>query len=146
MTADSHGAPGMTAYSYRHRVTFAETNVVGNVYFSHYLEWQGQCRESFLFEHAPKVSQDILTGTLVLVTVSCAMDYFEECYAGDEVVIEMSPGGIVSSRARMCFRYRSAAVDIARGEQTVACMSRGPDGLVPVPVPDELVAAMRRFE
>ena len=136
----------MTAFSYRHRVTFAETNVVGNVYFSHYLDWQGRCRESFLFEHTPNVCQDILKGTLVLVTVSCAMDYFEECYAGDDVVIEMSPGGIVSSRARMCFRYRSRGLDIARGEQTVACMSRGPDGLVPVPVPDELVTAMQRFE
>ncbi|HEV2885840.1 MAG TPA: acyl-CoA thioesterase [Jatrophihabitans sp.] len=136
----------MTAFSYRHRVTFAETNVVGNVYFTHYLDWQGQCRESFLLEHAPNVFADILKGSLALVTVGCAMDYFEECYAGDDVTIEMSPGGIVSSRARMCFQYRSRGAVIARGEQTVACMSRGPDGLIPLPVPDELVTAMQRFE
>lgn len=136
----------MTAFSYRHRVTFAETNVVGNVYFTHYLDWQGQCRESFLFEHAPGVFADILSGSLALVTVGCAMDFFEECFAGDEVAIEMSPGGVVSSRARMCFQYRSRGVVLARGEQTVACMTRGTDGLVPIAVPDELVGAMQQFD
>lgn len=136
----------MTAFSYRHRVTFAETNVVGNVYFSHYLDWQGQCREHFLFEQAPTVLADILQGSLALVTVGCAMDYFEECYAGDEVTVEMSPGGIVSSRVRMCFQFYSRGVVTARGEQTVACMTRGPDGLIPLQVPGELVAAMQRFE
>ena len=31
--------------------TFDETNLVGNVYFAHYLHWQGHCRESFLADH-----------------------------------------------------------------------------------------------
>jgi enediyne biosynthesis thioesterase len=116
------------------------------VYFTHYLDWQGRCRESFLLEHVPGVFADILSGSLALVTVGCAMDYFEECYAGDEVTIEMSPGGVVSSRARMCFEYRSRGVVLARGEQTVACMTRATAGLVPVPVPEELVGAMQRFD
>ena len=35
-------------YEYRHVVGFKETNVVGNVYFTNHLEWQGRCREMFL--------------------------------------------------------------------------------------------------
>ncbi len=32
-----------------------ETSLVGNVYFTNYLLWQGHCRERFLMEHAPEV-------------------------------------------------------------------------------------------
>ncbi|MEJ2457696.1 MAG: polyketide synthase dehydratase domain-containing protein, partial [Novosphingobium sp.] len=31
----------VSAYGYRHVVGFADTNVVGNVYFAHFIEWQG---------------------------------------------------------------------------------------------------------
>ena len=43
-------------FSYEHVVTFAETNLVGNVYFAHYVGWQGACREHFLAAHAPEVA------------------------------------------------------------------------------------------
>ena len=45
----------MRAYEYRHVVGFEETNLVGNVYFTEHLRWQGRCREMFLKEHAPEV-------------------------------------------------------------------------------------------
>ena len=32
----------MRAFRYEHVVTFDETNLVGNVYFAHYLHWQGR--------------------------------------------------------------------------------------------------------
>ena len=48
----------MRYYEYRHVVTFRETNLVGNVYYTNHLEWQGRCRELFLRDHAPEV-QDI---------------------------------------------------------------------------------------
>lgn len=135
----------MTGFTYRHRVTFGETNLVGNVYFTHYLEWQGLCRESFLFDQASSVADDVMSGRLALVTVGCAMEYFEECYARDEVTIEMTPAGVTSNRVRMGFRYYSQGVEVARGEQTIACMARQANGLSPVPVPTELVEAIQRY-
>lgn len=77
-------------YTIQHLVTFDETNLVGNVYFAHYLRWQGHCRERFLADHAP---------------------------------------GVLAAFSR----------------QTVACMRREGDRLEPVPVPEELRAALTRY-
>ncbi|HJQ03126.1 MAG TPA: acyl-CoA thioesterase [Jatrophihabitans sp.] len=135
----------MTGYRYRQLVTFADTNVVGNVYFSKYVEWQGRCRELFLLEHAAQVARDTAAGRLVLVTIGCRMDYLEECYAMDELLIEMTPKVVAANRITMGFRYRRDSVEVARGEQTVGFMARDGDRLVPVPVPSALVEAMRPF-
>ncbi len=135
----------MIGFVYRHRVSFADTNVVGNVYFTRYLDWQGRCREIFLAEHAPDVARDVAAGRLLLVTVACAMDYFEECYVFDDLVIEMSPREITGNRIGMRFDYRRDDADVARGTQTVACMARNGEGVSPVPVPRALVEAARSF-
>lgn len=135
----------MSGYLYRHRVSFADTNVVGNVYFSRYVEWQGRCRELFLFEHAAEVASETAAGRLVLVTISCRMDYLEECYAMDELLIEMTPKALAPSRLTIGFRYRRDQVEVARGEQTVGFMARSGGRLEPVPVPAALIEAMRPF-
>jgi enediyne core biosynthesis thioesterase len=135
----------VTGFVYRHQVSFADTNVVGNVYFSRYLDWQGRCRELFLAENAPEVARDVAGGRLLLVTVTCAMDYFEECFAFDDVVIEMTPGEIAGNRIGMRFDYRRDGVVVARGSQTVACMTRGDGGFTPVAVPETLADAAKGF-
>jgi enediyne biosynthesis thioesterase len=138
----------MTAYEYRHRVTFDETNLVGNVYFAHYLRWQGHCRESFLADHAPGVLHS-LAGGLVMVTVDCAAEFYAESFAGDRVEIRMRLEQITGNRVGMSFDYLRRADGepelLARGRQTVACMRRGARGLEPAPVPDELRRALARF-
>jgi len=133
----------VTGFLYRHRVSFSDTNVVGNVYFTRYLDWQGRCRELFLAERAADVAQDVASGRLILVTVSCAMDYFEECYVFDELVIEMNPRDIAGNRIGMQFDYRRGDTDVARGTQTVACMTRDGGGVSPVPVPRTLADAAK---
>ena len=80
----------MRAFRYEHVVTFDETNLVGNVYFAHYLHWQGRCRELFLAEHAPGVVKLLTAGELALVTVACSMDFFAECFALDRVEVLMT--------------------------------------------------------
>ena len=96
-------------YEYRHVVTLAETNLLGNVYFSHYLSPQGYCREMFLKEKVPSVI-DELARDLRLVTLRCSCEYFVELFAFDEVVIRMRLQGITQNRIALGFEYwRSAA-------------------------------------
>ncbi|MDL4776725.1 MULTISPECIES: acyl-CoA thioesterase [Thermomonosporaceae] len=135
-------------YEFGHRVTFAETNVVGNVYFTGYLSWQGACRELFLADKAPQVI-DRLHRDLALVTVSCSCEYFSELFALDEVSVRMTLVRQEGNQMTMAFDYyrvgRGPALLVARGEQTVACMVRTGDGLVPEKIPDELGAALRPY-
>lgn len=138
----------MPTYAYEHLVTLEETNLVGNVYFTHYLRWQGHCRERFLAERAPGVLR-ALHDDLALVTVSCHCDYFNELYAMDRVTLRMSLGNADEHRISMSFDYyRTGGVMpqlVARGGQTVACMRRTGNGMVPVPVPDELRTALAPY-
>jgi enediyne core biosynthesis thioesterase len=137
----------MTArgYLYRHLVSFDETNLVGNVYFAHYLRWQGHCRERFLGEHAPAVLKSVNAGELALATVSCAMDYYAECFAGDEVEVEMVLREHGGNRIIVDFDFRRDNQLVAWGTQTVACLRRTGSGVEPVEIPADLVRALDAY-
>lgn len=136
------------SFDYRHVVTLEETNLVGNVYFSNYLRWQGHCRERFLIEHAPGVMR-ALTGGLAMVTLSCQCDFFEELTAADTVELRMSLSRVDGSRVAMTFCYYRVSEArfqlVARGSQTIACMRRVGDGMESVPIPEELSVALKAF-
>ncbi|MBM7774190.1 enediyne biosynthesis thioesterase [Actinokineospora baliensis] len=133
------------AYLYHHRVTFDETNLVGNVYFTNYLHWQGHCREHFLADHAPDVIDALRTGDLALVTVSCAMNYYTECYAFDHIEVAMRLSAQAANRITMTFTFTRDNTTIATGSQTIACMRRTPTGMEPVHPPPTLRTALADY-
>lgn len=138
----------MQAYEYRHIIGFEETSLVGNVYYTNHLRWQGQCREMFLREHAHEILAKFDNGfTLATVNVSC--EYFAELAAFDEVLIRMRLGALKQNRITMLFEYwrvnEGSEELMARGEQEVACMQKEGDKLSPVPVPLVLREALRPY-
>ena len=138
----------MRFYEYRHIVSFQETNLVGNVYFTNHLVWQGRCREIFLRDHAPDVIGQLNSG-LALATVSCSCEYFAELTAFDEVLVRMRLAELVQNRMRMAFEYwrRKNGHEelVARGEQQIACMRRDGEKLLPTPVPPTLREALAAY-
>ena len=138
----------MRFYEYRHVVSFEETNLVGNVYYTNHLSWQGRCRELFLHEHAPDVIHELSRG-LSLVTVSCACEYLAELMVFDEVIVRMRLAELVQNRMRLAFEYwrrRGGGETLAaRGEQQIACMRREGEKLAPAPVPRTLREALALY-
>jgi enediyne biosynthesis thioesterase len=139
----------MLAYEYRHQVGFAETSLVGNVYFVNHLSWQGRCREMFLREHAPSVLAEMDQG-LLLVTTRCSCEYLQELVAFDEVIVRMRLADLMQNRMTLAFEYwkrdRAGLETLAaRGEQGIAFMRRDGPGMAPAPVPEELRAAVESF-
>lgn len=132
-------------YEYRHVVSFSETNLVGNVYYTNYLAWQGRCREMFLRDRAPEMLQ-ALQQDLALVTVRVSCDFLAELVAFDEVAVRMWLEAQVQNRATMRFEYwrqMDAGEElVARGEQQIACMRRSRTGLVPAPFPKPFQTAL----
>lgn len=132
-------------FEYRHLVTLAETNALGNVYFSHYLEWQGRCRETFIKEKAPSIT-DELARDLRLVTLRCGCEYFAELFAFDEVAIRMRLLAVTQNRIALGFEYwrlsRSGEELAARGEQQIASLRCRDGAFAPVPPPDALREAL----
>ena len=131
-------------FEYRHVVGFQETNLVGNVYFTNHLAWQGRCREMFLRAHAPDVLAELNQG-LSLATVNCSCEYFAELTAFDEVTVRMRLAELVQNRMRLVFEYWRGAELVARGEQTIACMKRDGKQLAPTAVPPTLRAALEVY-
>jgi enediyne core biosynthesis thioesterase len=132
----------MSYYEYRHRVGFEETNVVGNVYFTHYLRWQGRCREMFLHQHAPELMPELGRG-LALATTRVACSYYRELAPLDEVAVRMSAAAMTLSRLTMTFQYFRLGPGgeeelVAEGEQEVACMHRADDRMEPASLPQAL--------
>ena len=134
----------MRFYEYRHVVSFQETNLVGNVYFTNHLAWQGRCRELFLHDHAPDVIAELSRG-LALATVNCSCEYFAELTAFDEIVVRMRLAELVQNRMRLAFEYWRGEELVARGEQQIACMRREGEKLLPTPVPPTLRAALAAY-
>lgn len=136
------------SFEYRHIVGFEETNLVGNVYYANHLRWQGRCREMFLRQHCPG-TLDALAAGLALVTTRCSCEYFAELLPFDEVIVRMQLEDMVQNRVTMGFKYIRMAGDkeelVARGEQQIACMERRGDETVPVPVPEEMRAALALY-
>jgi enediyne biosynthesis thioesterase len=137
------------AYEWRHTIGFAETNLVGNVYFTRHLEWQGRCREMFLRDHCPEVL-DALRADLALITLNCRCDYLAELDAFDDIVVRMRLGGIAQNRLVLDFEYwrlrAGAEVLVARGQQQLAVMRREGDRLSAAPIPVGLRAALAGYE
>lgn len=135
----------MRAYEYRHIVGFEETNLVGNVYYTHHVRWQGKCREMFLREHAPEILTAFAEG-FALATVNVSCEYLAELSAFDEIIIRMHLGALKQNRITMFFEYCRQGKEgeqlIARGKQEVACMQRKDAEVVPVPVPPTLRRAL----
>lgn len=138
----------MQAYEYRHVVGFEETNLVGNVYYTNHVRWQGKCREMFLREHAPEVLQSLANG-FALVTTKVSCEYLAELAAFDELIIRMRLGSVRQNRIDMLFEYWRCKGNgeelVARGEQQVACMHRDSERMVPMQVPDGLREALKPY-
>ena len=136
------------AYEYRHVVSFEETNLVGNVYYTNHVKWQGRVREMFLRDHAPDIIAELSHG-LSLATVRVSCDYISELTAFDEVIIRMRLGELTQSRITLLFEYWRAGKAgeelIARGEQQVACLRREGEKLTPTPVPKSLSEALKPY-
>jgi len=134
VVAPPEARPPVDGYHYTHIVGFEETNLVGNVYYTNYLLWQGRCRESFLYEKAREILERIKEG-LHLATTRCSCEYFIELKAFDEIDIHMRLKDMQQERIDLDFEYwRTTGGQkelVARGRQQIACIL--PDGTRAVP-------------
>src|SRR5215203_2423778 len=106
----------MRSYEYLHIVGFEETNLVGNVYYTNHVRWQGRVREMFLREHAPEILNALSEG-FALATVKVSCEYLAELAAFDEIIIRMRLRAIKQNRIAMLFEYFRVN---ANGEELVA--------------------------
>ncbi|HWJ92114.1 MAG TPA: acyl-CoA thioesterase [Flavisolibacter sp.] len=140
----------MKNYEFRHSVSFGETNLVGNVYFTNFLVWQGACREMFLYENCPEIVREIQGGTLALVTIHCSCDYLGELRAFDQILILMELLAVSANRVRMRFEYfklgGQSKILVAKGAHEIGCFKRTGQSLSAIPIPECLLQALEEYK
>ena len=132
-----------------HVVTFEETNLVGNVYYTNYFSWQGRCREMFLREHAPQTLAELQAGELRLVTAHASCDFVDEFTAFDEVLVRMSLNRFIAYGVSLNFDYaraNKASEILARGRQDIKFLRRQASLWALSDMPQALLDAVRRYE
>ncbi len=137
-------------FLHEHTVHFEETSLVGNVYFTNYMLWQGHCRESFLREHASEVLDLLSQRKIQLFTRGCTCDYLSEWgfSAHDRVRVEMRLESFRGGKMTLSFRYAHRdrpEQTIAVGSQVLCCIASSGDAWVPAPFPSCLAKALIPF-
>lgn len=135
-------------YEMRHVVSFEETNVVGNVYFTSHVKWMGRCRELFLRSHAPEVVDELANG-LALVTRRVDCDYLGELVAFSEVIVRMRLVDMAGNRMLLAFEILASEPEglrtVATGHQEILSMRRSEGRLEPTPIPFGLREALTDY-
>jgi enediyne core biosynthesis thioesterase len=140
----------VTAYEYEHVVGFEETSLVGNVYFTNYLLWQGHCRELFLRDSAPEVLHMMARREVMFFTHSCSCEYIGEWGFAplDRVLIRMRLDAFRGGRLTLAFDYHNAERGeelVARGLQEIYCKAQRDGEWYPEVFPVPLVEALLGF-
>ena len=104
-------------FEYQHKMTFLETNVVGNIYFSHYFALMGKCRDAALEQMLPDVETYLKQG-FGLITEYAHIDFANEGRLFDRLLIRM--GCLSLSRTRIEFEFEF----IREQDGTVLCKGR----------------------
>jgi enediyne polyketide synthase len=130
------------------QTTLFHGNLVGNIYFSHYVSWQAAMRDKFFFEIIPGyykqlVSQGEWMCTKVWTT------HLQDAMPFEKVNIEMALRRLTTRSAVLRFNYfrltPGGKQKLAYGEQTVHWMARGQSGdLVSAQMPVEVTDYMNR--
>jgi len=136
-------------FDMQHVVTFEETNLVGNVYYTNYFSWQGRCREMFLREHAPQTLVELQAGELRLVTAHASCDFADEFNVFDEIVVRLSLNRFIAFGVSLNFDYlraNAASAVLARGRQDIKFLRRQANEWALSEIPEALRNAVRRYE
>jgi acyl-CoA thioesterase FadM len=136
----------LKAVSFERVITFGDTSAAGIVYYSKFVEWQGQYREVLGFRYAPEYMAG-LGGDVTMLTHSCSCEYYSELWPGDRVEIKLIVPWIRLEFMRgLYFYYRTTNEGqqlVARGEQIFMSARRDGNTFSPGPWPRSILKIAR---
>lgn len=134
------------AVSFERIVTVGDTSSVGFVYFSKFIDWQAECRETLGYEYLPDYMAGI-DGEITMVTHSCSCQYLGELWPGDRVEIDLIVPWVRLEFMRGVYLYYrttgGARQLVARGEQIWMSARRSGNTFGPGPWPQDVLALVR---
>jgi enediyne biosynthesis thioesterase len=97
-------------------ITIKDTNVFGNVYFSNYIEYQGEIREKFLLSSFPDINKFFTKRKLRLVTIDVYNKFISSSYFGDTLLIELTTSDLNAATCKLNINFKNKATGEMVGE------------------------------
>lgn len=130
-------------FEYHHRVTFVDTNMVGNVYFATYFIWMGKCRDLVMADHYPQIRDHIKNG-FGFATEYAHIDFLHETFMFDNVLVRMTIKDLTRTRIEFVYEFihEGNNTTLAKGAQAVVWVNAQHR---PSLMPEELYAKACEF-
>lgn len=122
-------------FVYEKDVLFKQTNAMGNMYFSNYVELHGETREKFFLEHPAARAFLIANPQNILVTSCIHHDFLESSYFGDKLRVEMTSRNIQKYSVHLVFNFFNALNEkkVGEGWQKVCFIDSNKKKVIPIP-------------
>lgn len=92
-------------FIYKKTVFIKPTNMLGNTYFSNYIDWMGEAREKLFLTHpaaGPFLKKNM---NISMITHTLHHRFLENSFFGDEIRIEVTTKDILDYSLIIVFRY-----------------------------------------
>ena len=132
------------------RETFAtdleESNLIGNIYFSHYAKWQARTRDRFFHRKHPESYTQAQSGEWICLRAK--VEHLREAMPFDSIEVVQSVAGLGETGVRLHFDYYrvqdgATPVKLAVGEQECVWGVRDKDGnSIASPIPKDILASL----
>jgi len=138
--------PGEFLHAETFATTLEESNLAGNVYYSHYFVWQGRVLELYLHERAPELFRPGQTDGELLCRY-CDVDYLREAQPFDRVRVRLYVESVNACGATLNFEFWRDRPDgspqkLQVGRQEVLWVTRDAAGRpVAAPLPAAIAGA-----
>lgn len=116
-------------------ILIKQTNVLGNTYFSNYVEWQGEVREKFLLQHPAATEFLKLNPHIMMITYSLFHNFIKHTFFGDRVRIELTSRDIAKNSAFLVFNYFNVRTEekVGSGWQKICFSDASTNSICAIP-------------
>jgi enediyne biosynthesis thioesterase len=88
-------------------ITFKDTNLFGNVYFSNFIEYQGEIREKFFLSSFPDLNELLAKRKIRLVTIDVYNKFINSAYFGDTLLIELTTSDLNAATCKLNINFKN---------------------------------------
>lgn len=96
-------------FVYRKTVLIKQTNMLGNTYFSNYIDWMGEAREKLFLIHPAAGIFLRENMNIFMITHTLHHRFLENSFFGDQIRIEVTTKDILDYSLIIIFRYFNEA-------------------------------------
>jgi acyl-CoA thioesterase FadM len=105
-----------SSFTYFKEVFFKQTNMLGNTYFSNYIEWMGEAREKLFLSHPSAPIYLNENPSIIMITHTLHHRFLKNSYFGDRICIEVKTNEILDYSLIILFKFINVSDNTIIGE------------------------------